>query len=776
MNSVRSKRLSRWVVVLLALALLLPAIPAAAQAGNGALTRGDAAVLLQQTLGLEAPAAQDSFADVGVSDKAASAIYALKQQGIVKGDAKGFKPNDPLTREQMASLIVRAFGLHDNGIQVTYKDAQKIGKAHQADAVRLKQYFVVEGLAFDPKHHVNANEFVTALERAAGSDVEKEGSIPLTDLFRQPAQFSFQASPDGKKIGYIQPWNNRLNVFVKQAGSNEAVQVTKETDNNIAGFVWKTDNTLLYAMDNGGDENYHIYKINADGTGRKDLTPYANTRALLVDGLADQPGYLLVALNKRDPRVFDVYRLNMESGALELVAENPGNISGWMTDHDGKLRVAIASDGIISSVLYRETEDKPFEELYTTNVGDQFSPIMFTYDNKQLYALSNVGRDKAAIVQFDPAAKKAVKTVYENADVDVSGIFFSNKTKQVTGGYYTSDKVHYEFTDADWKAKYERLQAKLPGKSISFLSIDDNLENVMILAYSDRAMGTYYAYDAKADKLTLIADTAPWLKEDSLAEVKPVTYQARDGLTIHGYLTLPKGADPKNLPLVVNPHGGPWARDEWGFNPEVQLLANRGYAVLQVNFRGSIGYGKAFLDAGNKQWGKAMQDDLTDGVKWLVGQGIVNKDKVAIYGASYGGYAALAGLAFTPDVYAAGVSYVGPSNLFTLLETIPPYWSTQLQEFYTRMGDPVKDKDLLTAVSPLFHVDQIKAPLFVAQGQNDPRVKQAESDQIVKALTDRGIDVPYMLKANEGHGFALPENQLDFYLALERFLHRHLME
>ncbi|SEB21211.1 Dipeptidyl aminopeptidase/acylaminoacyl peptidase [Paenibacillus sp. 276b] len=739
------------------------------------ITRAQAAIILQRVLKLDAPASLTGFADVLAKDEAAPAIYALKQSGLIQGQAKGYAPDAPLTRAQMASLFTRAFELKDNGIQVVYSDMAQIPKVHTEDAIRLKQHFIIEGSAFNAKNSVTHGEFADALYLALGLDVQSEGLTPLEDFFKQPAQAGFQMSPDGKHLAYMEPWNNRMNIVVKQNGQDKSVRITSETERSIAGFVWATKDKLLYVKDEAGDENYHIYVTDIDGKNSKDLTPYPNTRAILVDSLENIPDEILVGMNKRDPRIFDVYRINIKTGEAVLAAENPGNITGWLTDHEGKIRVAISSDGNVSSLMYRESEDKPFENLMTTKLGETFAPVMFTYDNKNIYAVSNLERDKTAIVEYSPSSKKVTKTIYENKDVDVSSFVPSKEKGTILAAVYETDKVNYEYFDNDFKKLMQDIQAKVPGKEVSISNISEEGQ-VLFVAYSDKSMGTYYFYDSKTGKLDKLADAAPWIDESKMSDVKPITYKSRDGLTLHGYLTLPQGAEASQLPLVVVPHGGPWARDSWGFNPEIQFLASRGYAVLQVNFRGSTGYGKEFLDAGNKEWGKAMQDDLTDGVNWLVEEGTVDAKRVAIYGGSYGGYAALAGLAFTPEVYAAGISYVGPSNLFTLLDSLPPYWESERNMFYERMGDPEKDKELLTAVSPLFHIDQMKAPLFVVQGANDPRVKQAESDQIVEALRKRGVDVPYMLKANEGHGFGNVENQLDLYRAIEKFLNRHLMQ
>ena len=368
------------------------------------------------------------------------------------------------------------------------------------------------------------------------------------------------------------------------------------------------------------------------------------------------------------------------------------------------------------------------------------------------------------------------EVIMSNDQVDVSGVLYSAEHDKLLYGAYVTDKPHYQFFDENFEKLFRKIQSKLNVHE-SELGINDynkEMTKFIVSVSSDTVYGKYYYYDSTTDELTELATLSPWLNPNELAEMHPISYKSRDGLTINGYLTLPKNKEVKDLPLIVNPHGGPWARDMWGFNPEVQLLANRGYAVLQVNFRSSTGYGKEFLQAGNKQWGLKIQDDITDGVQWAIDQGIADPDRIGIYGASFGGYATLAGITYTPDLYAAAVDYVGVSNIFTLLNTIPPYWETMRNMFYERVGHPEKDKELLTAVSPVFHADKIKTPLFVAQGANDPRVNKAESDQIVEALRARGVEVEYMLKDNEGHGFANEENRIEFYNAMVKFFDSHL--
>jgi dipeptidyl aminopeptidase/acylaminoacyl peptidase len=597
--------------------------------------------------------------------------------------------------------------------------------------------------------------------------------IPLRDFFRNPERAGFALSQDGRYLSWLQPYRKRLNVFVRPLAGGRTRRVTGETARDLAGYFWKGDR-ILYVKDFGGDENYHLVSVGLDGKGLRDLTPGARLTTQVVDDLPDDDRHLLVAHNRRDPKLFDVYRIDVATGEEHLVAQNPGNITGWLTDHAGRLRVAIATDGVTTSLLYRASEDEPFRTLLTTSFKETVAPLFFTFDDRRLYVASNRGRDKTAIFEFDPETAKEGRLVYERPDVDVESLSYSRKRKVLTTVRFTTWKEERAFLDPEVEAMFRKVQAQLPGSEVEFINPDRAEDKYIVAAFSDRTPGRRYLYDKATGRLEFLAESAPWLKEAELAEMRPVTYQARDGLTIQGYLTLPKGVAPKGLPVVVNPHGGPWVRDAWGFNPEVQFLANRGYAVFQPNYRGSTGYGRAFWEAGFKQWGRAMQDDLSDGVQWLVSQGIADPRRVAIYGGSYGGYATLAGITFSPELYRAAVDYVGISNLFTFMETIPPYWKPYLEMMHEMVGDPGKDQELLRAASPVFHVDRIRTPLFIAQGANDPRVNKAESDQMVAALKRRGVAVEYMVKANEGHGFQNEENRLAFYRAMERFLARHM--
>jgi dipeptidyl aminopeptidase/acylaminoacyl peptidase len=598
--------------------------------------------------------------------------------------------------------------------------------------------------------------------------------IPLRDFFKNPEKTAYQISPDGNWISYLAPYERRLNVFVMPRSGGEAKRITSEMARDMAGYFWKSNDRILYLKDKAGDENFHLLSVDLNGENLKDLTPFDSVTVQIVDELEEHPDEMLIGVNKRNKEIFDVYKINVKSGEMKLAAENPGNITGWITDHEGNIRAAITTDGVTATLLYRENEKDQFKEILTTNFKESISPLFFTFDNKYVYASSNIGRDKSAIVKFDISSGKELETIFEHPEVDISDLNFSKKRKVLTSIIYTTWKRERKFLDQHTEDIFTSIQSKLPNYEIVLTSENKEEDIFTVRTYSDRSLGAYYLYEVNGDKLTKLTDISPWLDENDLCVMKPISYKSRDGLTINGYLTLPKGKEPKNLPVIINPHGGPWHRDQWGYNPEVQLFANRGYAVLQVNFRGSTGYGRKFWESSFKQWGKTMQNDVSDGVKWIIDQGIANPKEIAIYGGSYGGYCTLAGMTFTPELYACGIDYVGVSNLFTFMKTIPPYWKPFLDMMYEMVGNPEKDKELLAAASPVFHVDQIKSPLLVIQGAKDPRVNIDESNQIVEALKKRGIDVPYLVKENEGHGFHNEENRFEAYEAMETFLEKHL--
>lgn len=605
--------------------------------------------------------------------------------------------------------------------------------------------------------------------------------IPLEDFFRNSERTGYQLSPDARHISYLAPWHDRLNLFVRPIDrpDAEAVRLTAETERSLAGYMWADNERLIFSKDTAGDENYQLYGVRPDGSDLRAYTAFEGVRSGIIDDLEEQPDFILICMNRRNPEVFDPYRLNLATGELTLLAENPGNYQGWMTDHDGKLRAAVAIvDGVNTQLLYRDTEEEPFRPVLTTNFKDVVSFMEFTPDNREVYAATNLGRDKTVLVRMDPATCEELEVLYEDDRYDVESISYSRKRKKLLSVYCTGHKepVRHYFDEEERQLR-KRIGEHFPGRRFGMADSDKAEEHYLVYVGGDRTRGAYWLYDATTDQATHMADLAPWLDEAEMNEMLPVDYTTRDGLHIEAYLTLPDGLsldEARNLPVVVNPHGGPWARDTWGFSSEVQFLANRGYAVFQMNYRGSTGYGRRFLEASYKQWGLRMQDDITDGVKWLIGQGIADPARIAIYGGSYGGYATLAGLCFTPELYACGIDYVGVSNLFTFMQTIPPYWRPMLEMMYEQVGNPETDREQLAATSPALHAENIRVPLLIAQGANDPRVNKAESDQMVEALRQRGITVEYMVKDNEGHGFHNQENRFDFYRAVEKFLQAHL--
>ena len=623
-------------------------------------------------------------------------------------------------------------------------------------------------------------------EAALSALVEKESGAykySVEDFFRNPDKVAYKLSPQGDYLAYMAPYERRQNIFVQKIGEKIAIRLTNETQRDIGGYFWANNNRIVYTKDSGGDENFQLFAIDRDGKHPLDLTPFEGVKIELIDDLEDQEEAIIIGMNKNNPMLFEPYRLNINTGESKQLADNndPGApITAWMTDHEGRLRIAIQTlAGVDNRLLYRASEEDDFQEVITTNFKESLDPLFFEFDNGPIiYAATNINRDRTELIRYHLDKKEQVgDVIFSHPEVDTSSLIYSRKRKVITGAVYTTWKRELHFFDEQRKRMQERLESLLPGYEIVVTNSSKAEDKYMVRTYSDRSLGSYYFYDTQEDRFEKITDVSPWLDEDDMSSMQAIEYQSRDGhTTIHGYLTLPKGKEAKNLPVVINPHGGPWVRDSWGYNPEVQLLASRGYAVLQINYRGSTGYGRTFWTKGFKEWGRAMQNDLTDGVQWLINEGIADAKRVAIYGASYGGYATLAGITFTPEVYACGVDYVGVSNLFTFMNTIPPYWKPYLDMLYEMVGHPEEDKELLESTSPVFHIDRIKAPLFVVQGANDPRVNIDESDQIVRSLRNRGIDVPYMVKYNEGHGFSNEENRFEFYKAMLGFLARYIKQ
>jgi dipeptidyl aminopeptidase/acylaminoacyl peptidase len=599
--------------------------------------------------------------------------------------------------------------------------------------------------------------------------------IPREVLFGNPTRMSPAISPDGTRLAWIAPHDGVLNVWVRTVGSDDERVVTSDDDRGIRSFTWAYDGRhLLYIQDRGGDENWRLYATDlTDGTTR-DLTPFEGVQAQIVRLHHDFPDELLVALNRDNPELHDVYRLHLGSGELEHVVENPGFV-GWIADDSLTVRAGVAptSDGGLI-VMVRSTVDEDWRPLHQVGQEDALatSPIAFSSDGTRLLMITSKDANAGRLVWLDVATGDAdVLAADDQYDVTTAWLHPDTHEPQLVG--FLRERLDWTVLDDDLADDVAALSALDPGEMD--LVGRDLADDVWVVAYDhDDGPVSYYLYQRATRQATFLFVHRPELNDYELAEMVPFSLEARDGLTLHGYITFPPGVERAGLPAVLNVHGGPWARDTWGYRPEAQWFANRGYACVQVNFRGSTGYGKEFVNAGDKEWGAKMHTDLLDTVDFVVEQGWVDRERVAIYGGSYGGYAALVGATFTPDVFACAVDIVGPSNLSTLLASIPPYWAPMIAQFHTRMGDPESDADLLRDRSPLFKADHVSIPLLIAQGANDPRVKQAESEQIVAALQEKGIDHTYLLFEDEGHGFAKPENRLRFYAEAERFLAEHL--
>lgn len=599
--------------------------------------------------------------------------------------------------------------------------------------------------------------------------------IPRDVLFGNPERISPQISPDGKYLAYIAPDNDVLNVWVRTIGQKDDHVVTNDRERGIRFYNWAYNNKdLVYIQDKGGDENWHVYAVDFASKKERDLTPHAGVRAQNMMTDPNFPNDMLVELNKDDPKLHDVYRIDLAKNTLTKEAANPGDIVGWFTDTKFQLRGALAQspDGGFQ-LRIRDHLDSEWRTLVTWKSEDALSsqPIGFTPDNKAIYATSSTGANTGRLVQIS-MTDGTEKVLASNPDVDAGDVLIHPTKYNVQAVAFTKDRTEWTVLDDTVKKDFEAIK-KLHAGDFYVINRDLVDKNWLVSFVTDNGPVYYYTYNRDSAKGELLFTHRPKLEKYKLAEMKPVSISSRDGLTLHSYLTLPVGVEPKNLPAVLLVHGGPWARDVWGLNSNAQWLANRGYAVLQVNFRGSTGFGKSFTNAADREWGGKMHDDLIDAVNWLIKEGYADKSKIAIYGGSYGGYATLVGLTFTPDVFACGVDIVGPSNLITFMNTIPPYWEPMRPLFEKRIGGTT-EAEFLKSRSPLFLVDKIKKPLLIAQGANDPRVKQAESDQIVEALKKANIPVQYEVYEDEGHGFAKPENQLDFYAKAEKFLTQHL--
>ena len=602
--------------------------------------------------------------------------------------------------------------------------------------------------------------------------------IPLSEFFDNPECALAKPSPDGTMLSWVAPLDGRLNVWVRPIGGVDKVPVTRDTDRGVMGYSWTRDSKhILYSKDQGGDENHHVMMVDVPGDGTaRDLTPFDGVRASIVSVPRATPGQIIVSTNRRDQSMFDAARLDLETGEMTTIAENPGNYIGWVADRHGAVRGAYAQtpEGDYE-ILVRETEADEFRLLASFDNEDNGTPFGFDADGTTLWVGSARDNDLSRLVAIDVAT--GTETVLDEDEVaDLGAPIISDKDRKLLGAAYLRDRLVVHAFDDEFAADMETVRAISDGDPRIMGSSAD--ERIWTIAFdSDTEPGATYLFNRDTGESEFLFRPRPWLVPEDLSPMTPVQITSRDDHTLYSYLTIPTGLDPVDLPLVLVVHGGPWSRDSWGYDAEAQFLANRGYAVLQVNYRGSTGFGKHFMHAAEREFAGKMHDDLIDAVNWAVAEGIADPDRLAIYGGSYGGYATLVGVTFTPDVFKAAISYVGPSSLVTLIRSFPAYWRPFLQStWYRFVGDPEvqEEHDDMWQRSPLRLVDEITTPLMVIQGANDPRVTKQESDQIVAALKDRGVEVEYIVADDEGHGFVKPENRMRAYRAIELFLADHL--
>lgn len=607
--------------------------------------------------------------------------------------------------------------------------------------------------------------------------------IPREVLFGNPVKTRARLSPNGKLLAYLAPVDNVLNVWIKTMGLEDDRIVTKDKNRGIRYYFWAQDSRyILYAQDVEGNENWRLYAVNLETNEIKDLTPFEDMQVRQVETNKNFPSELILSMNKEDPKAHDVYHLDITSGKLTLVAKNPGDVIDWIIDAHFKVRGAIAAEPDGSHKLFvRNSKQTGWKKLVTWDAENSLTsapsfrsaPTILSKNGEYIYLMDSRKVNAGRLVKMEIATGN-IEVIAEDPQYDVSdNVLVHPDNYEIQAVTFEKTRLEWIVLDESIKDDFDAI-AELDHGDFTILSRDNADDTWLVCFIKDNGPVSYYTYDRKTKKGIYLFNQRPELDKYTLAPMEPISFTSRDGLTVHGYITYPVGKERKNLPMVLNVHGGPWARNTWEFDPKAQWLANRGYACLQVNFRGSTGYGKDFVNAGNKEWGGKSHDDLVDAVNWAIEQGIADPERIAIYGASYGGYAALVGATFTPDLFCCAVDICGPSNLITFIKAIPSWFSTLLATIHKRVGNPDTEEEFLKSRSPLFKVDRIKIPVLIVQGANDPRVKQTESDQIVEAMKKKNIEYEYMVFSNEGHGLTKPENRLKFYAVAEKFLAKHL--
>lgn len=605
---------------------------------------------------------------------------------------------------------------------------------------------------------------------------KEEHTIPVNNFFKAQDKAYYRVSPDGKSLSYLKLQDKKLDLFVEDIETGSSKQITHLAEKSISFYFWTSNDELIYyTEDESKERKSDLFVVSKDGSQQKQLSSNEKTRLRVIEDQLIDDKHIIVASNKRDSTVFDVYRLNVRTGKMDIAAKNPGNITEWVTDNKGLLKIAVASDGVNETLLYRENENMPFKPVITNNFQTTLQPVAFAENEANvLFAISNVNRDKNALVALDLKTGKEKQVLFGNDSLNVIDAKYSKTKKKmifVTCETWKKEKI---YLDDSTKNRYSKIDQLLPGSEWRIMDKDKNDNVFVVRTFTDKNPGSYYLYIASQNKLKKLVDINSSIKESDMSAMKPISYKSSDGLTINGYLTLPKGKNPNNLPVVVLPHNGPGSRNTWGYNADVQFLANRGYAVLQVNYRGSTGYGKAFYTAGFRQWSDKIQEDVNDGVKWLISQKIANPKKIAIYGNGFGGYIALNCLYKNPDIYSCGGSNSGVINLLSYFTTIPPFLKSNLQMYYEILGNPETDTDFMRFASPVFHADKFKAPVFFAQNPKDPRVDVTVGVQFIKQLKKRNVPVTYIEKEEGPNPVLRQQGRTALYKALEEFLRDNL--
>lgn len=621
------------------------------------------------------------------------------------------------------------------------------------------------------------------VDPAAGAPRKDDSVAADVELFFKNAKFgAVTLSPDGKYAGALvgaKDTGRRNLMLVDLADPKKSRFLTNLKETDIQDFFWKGNERIVFTLDSDGNEQRGLYSVGIDGSPIKVLIDAkkleSGRSANPINELEDSPDEILISYNMRDARYPDAYRLNILNGKLTMAARNEGDVIGWFPDRKGVIRGAYKVKGRDQEVLYRSNPDAPWQTLSKTTFPEAgWQPRSMDYDGRTMYISTNVGHDKEAIYKYDPETKTQGELVFKHDKVDAGGLMFSDKEKKLIGVTYNDDKVHRVYTDAAWATMMKGLEDQFPGQEVAISSMTKDEMLMTIVVFSDVDPGTVYLFDRAKNSLKFLLRGRPDIDPKKMSPMKPFEFTSRDGLVVRGYITIPKDAKGP-VPLIVNPHGGPFGvRDGWGFDPENQFFAGRGYATMEVNYRGSGGYGKTFHDAGFKKWGREMQNDLTDAVKWAIAQGYADPNRVCIYGGSYGGYATMAGMTFTPELYKCGVNYVGVVDIPLLFSSMPKYWEPQKDVMKFEIGDPETEKQLLYDASPINFVKNITSPIFIVQGGKDPRVVRKHAENLRSAMDKMDKPYQWLMRENEGHGFRKEENRLELYTRMGDFFAKHL--